>query len=94
MAIQRVQKYTGEKRLLTFDFSNKLAVGANLSGSPTVSSSPSGLTLGTPARVSPVVQVTVDAGSSLTSYTVTCTCSTDNGEVLVGKAVVAVDDRV
>ncbi len=80
-------------RTYEFDFSPfaELAAGETLS-SPSVTSTPSGLTVGTPAVVGALVEATVSGGVAATDYSLTATAHTSGGAVLTvtgGLSVVA-----
>jgi hypothetical protein len=88
-------KDTTEVVSYLFDFSNfpEVVAGETLS-SPSVSSSPSGLTVGTPAVTAAErdgvaagegVAVTVSGGTASTTYSLECSVTTSGGSVRVVK---------
>tara|TARA_Y100000593_G_scaffold7621_1_gene14227 strand:- start:148 stop:474 length:327 start_codon:yes stop_codon:yes gene_type:complete len=89
-AEQIQSKTANEVRNLAVDFTDKLDSGEALTGTPTVTSSPSGLTissvdtnagaltiLGTTVAIGRAVTCSVSGGSSGTRYTVAVQCGTD-----------------
>ncbi len=88
-------KTVAEVLVPSFGFANKLGTsGALLTGTPTVTSTPSGLTInsisinstaltiaGVSHAVGQAVQCMVSGGTAGT-YTLTCTVQTDNGQTL------------
>lgn len=82
-------KQPGEDLLFYFDFDKLLGSSETLTGTPTVTGSPSGLTIGSPTIVSAdatvlgrsvlanrAVQVRISSGTDGTDYTVQCSCAT------------------
>lgn len=90
--MKRLFKYTGESRLVNFDFTRKVITGAIIS-SPSVSAAPAGLTLGSPSLSGMVVQTMVSGGIDRATYVVTAQVGVDNGEILVLKALVTISDQ-
>lgn len=89
-AEQIQSKTANEVRNLAVDFTDKLDSGEALTGTPTVTSSPSGLTiasqavstgaltiLGTSVSSGNAVTCSVSGGSAGTRYTLTVQCGTD-----------------
>ena len=89
-AEQIQSKTANEVRNLAVDFTDKLDSGEALTGTPTVTSSPSGLTiasveanagtltiLGTTVAIGRAVTCSVSGGSAGTRYTLTVQCGTD-----------------
>ena len=89
-AEQIQSKTANEVRNLAVDFTDKLDSGEALTGTPTVTSSPSGLTiasqavstgaltiLGTSVSTGNAVTCSVSGGSAGTRYTLTVQCGTD-----------------
>jgi len=91
----KLLKYTTTVRSYIFDLANapEIVSGETIS-SPTVTGSPSGLTIGTPTILEAEtlavpsgkgVAVTISGGTAGTSYTLTCTVTTSGGATLVVK---------
>lgn len=59
---------------LEFEFSNRLASGQTLTGSPTVTADRAGLTIGSPTISGTKVYATVDGGTAGVIYSLTCQC--------------------
>lgn len=89
------RKTPTEVRNVSVSFKGKLDSGETLSGSPSVSVSPSGPTLGTPAKNSgtitvddescaanEAVQFTVSGGTASTTYTLTVQCGTSASQTV------------
>ena len=74
-------KNSNESRLYDVNFSARLATGETLS-SPTVSSSPTGLTVGSPVVSNGIVQFRLSGGTAGTTYTISVVVSTSNGNTL------------
>lgn len=100
-AVVELPVFAGESEVFDFDFSLRRQFQQDtpqtITGTPTVTSSPSGLTVGSPAIgdseegvVDSVVQVRISGGTAGTEYTLVCTCTTSGGDTLkmVGKLVV------
>lgn len=83
----RLKKIAAESRQYDFDFTNQveIAAGQTLTGTPTVTSSPSGLTLTGPVldSTNKKAQVTISGGTVNETYEVTCTVGTSGGATLV-----------
>jgi hypothetical protein len=79
-------------RTVEFDWTAFLALlpGDSIASYPVTADS--GITLGTPSIADDVVYVRVSGGTAGTSYRVTCTVTTTNGEVEGMVAVVTVAD--
>jgi hypothetical protein len=77
-------KKAGEVETFAFEFKQRaeLVAGDTLTGTPTVSATPSGLTLGSPFLSGSQVRVTISGGTSGTQYLVTCTVVTAGGSTL------------
>ena len=84
-----LEKQPGEDLIFYFDFDKLLSSGETLTGTPTVTGSPSGLTIASPTIVSSdttapgksvlanrAVQVRISGGTDGTSYTLECSCGT------------------
>lgn len=82
-------KQPGEDLIFYFDFDKLMNASETLTGTPTVTGSPSGLTIGSPTVISAnatvlgktvlanrAVQVRISAGTDGNSYTVQCSCGT------------------
>lgn len=87
-------------------FRHKLSIGDELSGTPTVTVSPSGPTISGVAIASAAVQgeyinadakeavqFTISGGSDGTSYRLVVQCDTVGGETLIGLADISVEDE-
>ena len=87
-------KQPGETRTLTFDFTDKLATGDLLTGTPVVTAA-TGLTAGAPAlgADSRTVDVPISGGTDAVDYNVQCKCDTVNGDVLQLDATVQVREQ-
>jgi hypothetical protein len=89
-----IHTYTGASRLVTFDFGPMAASGAILT-SPAASVNPADrLTLGAPAVNGTRAQVMVSGGTDRAAYVLTMQVASDNGEVLVLKVLVDVNDSL
>lgn len=95
MSLPARQKFAGERRIVTFDFSTKLPVGDTLSGTATVTAS-AGLTVGAASSdlVNGLVNVPVSGGTVGNDYTVTCQHNTAGGEILIMAMIIEVRDDV
>jgi hypothetical protein len=93
-ALQHHQKAAGETRAVAVDYRGLLDDDELLSGSPSASGSPSGLTISSVAKnttaitvdgssvpVSQAVQFLVAGGTAGLTYTITVTCNSDGGQV-------------
>lgn len=89
-AKQKPDKHPTEVEVAIIDFGPKLRTGEALTGTPTVTVSPSGPTLGSPAITGADIEIegvtvttgegvifTVSGGTDGTDYDITATCSTD-----------------
>ena len=81
-----LEKAPTEIRTYAFDFSevSEILAGQTLTGTPTVSGSPSGLTFGSPSISGSKVNVAISAGSDGTTYEITMTVTTSGSATLVG----------
>lgn len=98
-------KTSAEVRVATFGFAVKLGdSGALLSGTPTITVSPSGPTIGTVTKNASAItvngiahaanqaaQATVTGGTAGTLYLLTCTAVTDSGETMEIKGYLRVE---
>lgn len=95
-AKQRRKKLVAETIVVDVSFLGLLKTGELLSGTPTVAVSPSGPTLGTPAKnttslvvvdetcaASQAITFTVAGGTADVDYVITVTCATDAGATRV-----------
>jgi len=80
MALHHWRKRAGEVKTVVFDFTDELATGTTLTGTPTVTAD-AGLTVGMPALATPKVSVQLSGGVLGTSYYVTCQATATNGDV-------------
>jgi len=105
-APQTYTKHPSEVRAATMSFRHKLSIGDELSGTPTVTVSPSGPTISGVAIASAAVQgeyinadakeavqFTISGGSDGTSYRLVVQCDTVGGETLIGLADISVEDE-
>lgn len=80
----RRQKQPEETRTLPFEFASKLVTGDHLVGSVpsagTPSSTPAGLTFGTPARTGDVVTLAITGGDDGQDYVVDLQWPTQGGD--------------
>lgn len=97
-AVTAITKHPSESVLYAIDFTELLASGETLSGTPTVAGSPSGLTIGTPAvntgtvvddegntiAIGKAVQVRISGGTADTDYELTVSCGTTASDTRVG----------
>lgn len=74
-----------EVRNFDFDFGQQPEItgGETLSGSPTVTSGTSGLTIGAPSITGNKVRVQISSGTAETVYRLTCTVATSGSKTLV-----------
>ena len=75
-------KQPSESRFYNFDFTSKLRTGDALTGSPTVTGAPTGLTIGVPSLSSPLVQVRISGGVDGITYKLTALATTTQGDTL------------
>lgn len=105
-ASQTYTKHPDETRRATMSFRHKLTNGDSLTGTPTVTSTPSGPTISNVAvtsaaiegdyinaSASEAVQFTIAGGVDGTTYRLKVACNTAGGEVLVGLADITVEDE-
>lgn len=97
-AVAARTKHPSESILYAIDFTALLSSGETLSGTPTVTGSPSGLTIGTPAvntatlvddegntvAIGKAVQVRISAGTAGIDYVLTVSCATTGSDTRVG----------
>lgn len=105
--LPRISKFAGETTLFCADFQDRTVIvnGGELEGTPTVTSSPSGLTISNAGIIDETfsdpdgdvpsgkgVSFTVSGGTAGTSYTITVTADVTPGDtVLVCKGIIAVE---
>lgn len=91
----RRKKHPGEVRKARFVFEKKREIidGDTLTGTPTVTSSPSGPTIGTPTISGDEVRALISGGTDGTSYILTATCDTAGGATLQVVGLLAVSVR-
>ena len=91
-------KHPSESIAYAIDFTSLLSTGETLTGTPTVSGSPTGLTIGTPAvntatiiddegntvAIGKAVQVRISGGTDSIDYSLTISCSTTASDTRVG----------
>lgn len=87
-------KVPGESRLYGFNFGDYPEIrdrGQTLIGTPTISSSPAGPTLGTPSIAGNVVLVQISGGTDAVDYVLTVSCGTsDTVSIVSGVATLQV----
>jgi len=91
-APQMLVKQPGETRQFSMDFSSLLATSETIS-SPSVSSSPSGLTLGVASVSGSKVLFDISSGTHPVKYRLEVTVTTSGGAVLVGDGILRVQDK-
>lgn len=84
MPAETLLKLPGELSTYAFEFNPQaeLVAGETLTGTPTVSITPSGPTLGSPTISGSQVRFTISGGTSNTVHTVLCTVTTSGGATL------------
>jgi hypothetical protein len=87
-----IEKQSGETLNGGMDFSEWVDDDITLS-SPSVTSSPSGLTLGAATVSGHIVSFTVEDGTHGVNYRVQVTVTTSDGETLIGDGILKVRDR-
>jgi len=100
-----LEKQPTEDLLFYFDFNKLLNSSETLSGTPTVTGSPSGLTIGSASIVSAdttalgravlanrAVQVRISGGTDDVDYTVQCSCGTSSSNTRVIDGTLSVRD--
>lgn len=70
-------KRPSEDKLYDFDFTNLLRSGETITGTPTVTATPSGLTISGIAVASPKVQARIIGGADGITYKIEVTADTD-----------------
>lgn len=70
-----LRKHPSDSVRVEFEFATyRLITGQGLSGSPTVSATPTGLTIGSPTISGTEVHATVSGGTAGVMYAITCEC--------------------
>lgn len=85
-------KQPGESRQFSMDFSSLLATSETIS-SPTVSSSPSGLTLGSASVSGSKVLFNISGGTHQVKYRIEVTVTSSGGSTLQGDGILKVLDK-
>lgn len=85
-------KQPGETRQFSMDFSSLLDTSETIS-SPSVSSSPSGLTLGAASVSGQKVLFDISSGTHPVKYRLEVTVTTSGGAILVGDGLLRVQDK-
>jgi len=83
-------KLPSENRVYLFNMGDQPELrdqGQTLTGTPSVSSSPSGPTIGTPSVSGNNVVCRISAGTDLNDYVLTVTCGTSDGTTIIGGTV-------
>ena len=73
-------------RRVGVDWSEQLAPGETLAGSPTFAAAPAGPTFSSQINSTPESTALVSGGTAATNYVVTITSTTSGGQTLVAKA--------
>jgi hypothetical protein len=82
----RLYHYTNEQRIYAFDFSEmEELVGGDTLVSAVVTSSPSGLTIGSPSVDGSKIEFQVTGGTAHTVYSISCLATTSSGAKILGK---------
>jgi hypothetical protein len=79
VATKVLSKDPNELKLFGVEFEDVLSEGDSLTGTPTVTESPSGLTIGSPSIDGSLVEFTIDGGTEDTMYVITVTAATVGG---------------
>lgn len=76
--------HPGEVRKYTWDFSlfPEVVAGDTLTGTPTITASPAGLTIGSPSISGPRVTALITVGAATASYLTVCAAATAGGSTL------------
>jgi len=91
-APQMLIKQPGETREFSMDFSNLLASSETIS-SPTVTSTPAGLTIGSATISSGKVLFDISSGTHPVRYRIEVTVTSSGGSTLVGDGILKVSDK-
>ena len=91
-APQMLIKQPGETREFSMDFSNLLASSETIS-SPVVTSTPSGLTIGSATVSSGKVLFDISGGTHPVRYRIEVTVTSSGGSTLVGDGILKVSDK-
>jgi len=79
-----LEKAPAENLPYSWDFTRRSILDTEtITGTPTISGSPAGLTIGTIVVSGKKVVANISGGASGTTYVVTCTANTSNGHVMV-----------
>ena len=76
-----------EDRRYSFDFTGVLAAGDSLTGTPVVTVSPTGPTIGTPTISGSLVLCRISDVTADVDYTFVCQCGTTGGDTLEGNGI-------
>lgn len=82
MSLQTLEKQPSESRLYDFDFSANLVDGETISTISSLTSTPTGLTVGSSVIDGGKVQVRLSAGTTQTLYKLTCRITTSLSNIL------------
>lgn len=84
MSTPTLTKLVGESRTYAFDYSRCAEVlsGQTLTGTPTVTASPSGLTIGSPSIAGSQVAVQISSGTLGQTYLLSCLTTTSGGSTV------------
>lgn len=82
MSIQTLEKQPSESRLYDFDFSSNMSVSETISSVDVLTSTPTGLTVGSSVVSGQLVQVRLSAGTDGQVYKLTCRITTSLSNIL------------
>jgi len=91
-APQLLVKQPGETRQFSMDFSSLLDTGETISG-PSVTSTPSGLTVGSATVSDSKILFTLASGTHPVRYRIEVTVTSSGGSTLVGDGILRVVDK-
>ncbi len=86
-------KQPTESRVYTMDFSNNMDDAESLASVTSVTSAPTGLTVGTATAIGKLVAFRLSSGTSNTSYKITVVTVTSMGNTLEGQGFLMVKDK-
>jgi hypothetical protein len=86
LSVPALVKTPGESKVFNFNFGDYPEIrdlGQTLTGTPSVSSVPTGITLGSPSIAGNVVLCRISGGMDATDYTLTISCGTSDGASII-----------
>jgi hypothetical protein len=83
-APETIVKTPGESKLVNMEFAADLLAGETLTGTPSISPSPSGLTVTLPITSGTKAQAKFSGGTPGTTYLISVTVQTNNGQTYEG----------